>query len=605
MARAGTWINSHRIAAALIALFVLVAVTASGLGIAKATDQPDFCRTACHEMSPYAQAWEKGPHAGISCVECHVDPSATARVTHKVEALSEVWSHMQGGGTFPQPTPAEVPNERCIRCHEKIIVNDRGFSHADHAKRGDCQDCHSEAGHAVSVSALKAAGVYSGTEPTTTSSATAAVNAGAADLAGHVEVPCSRCHVMSQTECSNCHKPEHETAGPARKEAPCSTCHAPGAEFAFTHPNGTELTCDSCHVKPTDGHSYTGDCSSCHPSAGTSWKFAHTDRAQCGNCHPRPSNHSAGACTTCHKPGPKWAFSHPRVDEGCEKCHARPAAHRPGACTSCHTGGITWSFAHPGSSATCTRCHTQPAGHKGGTCTSCHPRVGASWAFSHPTKNRVCTSCHARPNGHRTGSCTTCHRVAASWSFRHPAGGDCTACHTRPSGHRSGTCTTCHRVGTTWSFRHPAASSTCTRCHTQPAGHRAGACTSCHSVGTSWAFRHPRQTSTCTSCHPRPSGHSAGQCSSCHRAGASWAYAHPASTSCASCHNAPSNHYGSSCASCHSPSRPWTQATFTHARIPGGEHTSRSFACANCHPRGYSSYTCIKCHSTSTGPRDD
>jgi hypothetical protein len=79
----------------------------------------------------------------------------------------------------------------------------------------------------------------------------------------------------------------------------------------------------------------------------------------------------------------------------------------------------------------------------------------------------------------------------------------------------------------------------------------------------------------------------------------SWKFKHPTSTSCASCHSAPRGHYGTACSSCHTPSASWGSATFNHPRVPGGEHTYRSFACANCHPSGYSSYSCLKCHDSN------
>jgi hypothetical protein len=84
----------------------------------------------------------------------------------------------------------------------------------------------------------------------------------------------------------------------------------------------------------------------------------------------------------------------------------------------------------------------------------------------------------------------------------------------------------------------------------------------------------------------------------------SWRFTHPSSRSCASCHKAPSGHYGSSCSSCHSPSKSWRSASFSHPRVPGGEHSYKSFACSNCHPNGYGSAVCTKCHGAG-GPDDD
>ncbi len=375
---------SKPVAIAIGVVVLLLAVVAF-VGIAKATDQPAFCRS-CHEMVPYHDAWAQGPHKDVSCIECHVDSGEVARLAHKFVALKEVVAHVQGDWEFPRETPPSVPNKRCLSCHAKVTVEQARFDHALHAKRGDCATCHSLVGHDVTVAALRDAGIYSGLVPATASvdaSTVAVVNGGQANLAGHVNVTCSRCHIMANTACSACHKPQHKPRGA------CSMCHAPGATFVFVHPK---------------------------------------DRPDCETCHTKPAKHTTipGKCTDCHK-----------------------------------QTGVAWSFKHPGKNATCATCHKPPA--------------------KHPT----------------------------------------------------------------------------------------GACTNCHGVGTSWAFRHP------------------------------------SSSKCSSCHKAPSNHFGSGCSSCHSPGRAWSNASFRHPGIPGGEHSYRSFACVNCHPNGFSSATCRKCHDSASGPRDD
>jgi len=371
----------------LITLVVvaLLIVGVAFVGIAKATDQPVFCRS-CHEMTPYHDAWSQGPHNEVSCIECHVDSGDVARLAHKFVALKEVVAHVKGDTLFPRETPPEVPDQRCLTCHAKVTVEQARFDHALHAKRGACAKCHAAVGHDVTVAALKEAGIYSGLVPATASvdaSTLAVVNGGQANLTGHVTVTCSRCHIMANTTCAACHKPKHK---------------------------------------------------------------------------PR------GACATCHAPGPKFVFVHPKNRPDCETCHKLPAKHT-----------------------------TLP-----GKCSDCHKKTGVAWSFQHPSKSATCTNCHKRP-----------------------------------------------------------------------AKHKAGACTSCHRVGTSWAFKHP------------------------------------SSSNCSSCHKVPSNHFGSNCASCHSPGRSWSSASIRHPGIPGGEHSYRSFPCVNCHPSGFSSATCRKCHDSASGPRDD
>lgn len=423
MTRVRGWYSRHK-APALILAGILTALIlgAAYVGVAKATDQPSFCRAACHEMEPYHAAWSQGPHKDVSCVACHVDPGPVAGLKHKVVALKEVGAHITGDTSFPRAGLADVPDERCTSCHESISADTTGFDHATHAGSGPCIQCHATTGHTVSAASLKAAGVYSGDTSQGASadaSTTAVVDGGKANLSGHKPVACSRCHVMAQTACSACHKPKHVARGA------CATCHETGGEFEFTHP---------------------------------------TDRTDCQTCH-------------------KTSATHTTIKAECVECHQE--------------AGEAWTFGHPGQAS------------------------------------------------------------------------DCESCHARPVNHRAGNCSSCHAAGTTWAFRHPGSGASCTSCHSRPSGHRSGSCTSCHSTGRSWAFRHP------------------------------------VSSSCNSCHRAPSGHYGSSCSSCHSPGKAWRSATFSHARIPGGEHTYRSFACVNCHPNGKSTHTCAKCHDSSSGPRDD
>lgn len=456
MARARTWIASNRFMAVFGGLALALALGAAFVGAASATNSPSFCRTACHEMQPYHDAWATGPHKNISCIECHVDSGQVARLKHKVVALGEVATHLRGDTSFPREVQASVPNERCVRCHSKIAVKRTGFDHAVHAKRGPCIQCHADAGHKVTVASLKAAGYYSGLTGAGASSesTTAIVGGGKANLPGHVAVSCSRCHIMSASACSSCHTPKH----PARGE--CTTCHATGAKFAFKHP-----------VDRTD-------CQTCHTPKATHTKTA------------RPTT----ACATCHKQaGVKWSFSHPAKGANCESCHARPAKHRSGTCTQCHQTGVSWKFKHPAARANCQSCHDRPSGHRPGGCTSCHS-VGSRWSFRHPGNGASCASCHNRPSGHRSGSCQSCHSVGSRWVFRHGSSGRCSSCHQAPAKHFGTSCASCHSPSRSWrsaSFRHPSipggqhrsTSFACIRCHPGD-GRGPGHYCSCHGSTT-------------------------------------------------------------------------------------------------------------------------
>ena len=312
--------------------------------VAIATDRSTFCRT-CHEMVPYYDAWAAGPHAqDAQCVECHVDPGLPARFAHKFVALGEVVAHFSGDTSFPRATPPDVPDARCIRCHDALPkTTDRGFSHEVHAEKGQCVTCHAATGHDVTTEALKAAGIFNASVETTTKPGEfATVDGGAANIKGHIKVACSRCHDMAKTGCPRCHKTD-SAKHPWKGD--CTECHKAGEKFAFTHPGAAD--CERCH-KPGDKHFKPASgklaaCKTCHTETSGDWKFNHPNsRADCAGCHKAPAKHYAGQCSECHhRTGDTWDFRHPAIEEHswkgqpCATCH--PKTYTEAYCT-CHGG---------------------------------------------------------------------------------------------------------------------------------------------------------------------------------------------------------------------------------------------------------------------------
>ncbi|NTW28466.1 MAG: hypothetical protein HGA39_03775 [Coriobacteriia bacterium] len=406
--------------------WVLLAILLAGVlimgaafvAVARATDAPSFCAT-CHEMKPFVAAWEHGTHSQTACVECHVDPGI-ARLTHKFVALGEVISHLRGNYSFPLATPPNVPDARCARCHPLVTVSIPGFSHDEHEQRGACTMCHMNAGHAVTTADLVAAGIYSGRSlPSTGTAGATSIDGGMADLAGHITVACSRCHVMSKIPCSSCH-----TASAAHKGRPkdCSLCHAPGSKFVFTHPvNRTD--CATCHTAPASHVTRPTNCAICH-QVGAAFVFTHpTARTDCTACHTAPASHAGRStdCAICHAVGTAFVFIHPTGRTDCVTCHPARASHtgRSTDCAVCHKVGPAWVFTHP-SRADCASCHAAPANHYGTSCVSCHTpsRPWASATFTHGAipggehtyRSFACVNCH--PNGYSTYTCAACHDSA-------------------------------------------------------------------------------------------------------------------------------------------------------------------------------------------------
>ncbi len=435
---------AHPVVAIMIFL-AFVGVAAGAVPAFRASERASFC-TSCHEMGPYYDAWAKGPHRLVECVECHVDAGALNHVSHKATAAKELWIHLTGDPRFPKGTAA-VPDARCLTCHASIPRSSGPrFSHKAHAKTGPCLTCHLDVGHRVPLAALVAAGVLkSGVETSRTPAAASA----ATTATLHTVVPCTRCHDLNAIACATCHKPAHKDRGE------CATCHRPGPRWVFSHPASAD--CASCHAAPQKH--FGASCASCHspsvPFART--VYTHTSDA-CGDCHAAPARHNtAAACAACHrKPGVSWAFSHPDTS-ACGSCHAAPAKHFGGACASCHHLGVAFAKAlYRHTSSGCASCHSSPAGHnRAVSCASCHKRPGVSWAASHPSSTS-CASCHRAPSSHYGTSCASCHKASVAWSsatFRHPSTGPkhtyrsfaCVKCH--PNGYASHTCVACHDSG--------------------------------------------------------------------------------------------------------------------------------------------------------------
>lgn len=341
------WVPVTSLAVIVVASLVLA-------WAAQATDHAAFC-TTCHEMGPYYTAWSTGPHKGVQCVECHVAPGLASRLSHKTAALREVRAHFAGDTALPKGG-VSVPNERCARCHAKVPDRLLGatsrFSHDAHERADACWRCHPETGHTVSSGAATAGVVPAKATPGT-------------GMAGHVAIPCVRCHDAASMPCEQCHAPRH------RERGACAKCHTPGPAWTFVHPGSSD--CVSCHDRPANHR--TGQCSTCH-KLGRSWTFAHPSSRECGSCHARPAKHSAGACISCHTPGSKWAFTHPS-GTSCASCHTAPAAHYGTTCASCHRPSVPFKqakFTHPSThhdytSFSCTQCH--PNTYAQASCT-CH-----------------------------------------------------------------------------------------------------------------------------------------------------------------------------------------------------------------------------------------
>jgi nitrate/TMAO reductase-like tetraheme cytochrome c subunit len=89
-----------------------------------------FCGTVCHTtMEPEYVAHQRGPHAQIECVQCHVGPGASALVQSKLAGTRQLFEVMTNRVPRPVPPPPELispARATCERCHwPERFIGDR------------------------------------------------------------------------------------------------------------------------------------------------------------------------------------------------------------------------------------------------------------------------------------------------------------------------------------------------------------------------------------------------------------------------------------------------------------------------------------------------
>jgi hypothetical protein len=105
-------------------LLILGALGAAGMGgtiqVIHWTETADFCGR-CHTMGPELQAHAAGPHARVTCGECHVEPGVEGWIKSKINGSRQLAEIVLG--TYPQPIPppehGALPSveDTCLHCH--------------------------------------------------------------------------------------------------------------------------------------------------------------------------------------------------------------------------------------------------------------------------------------------------------------------------------------------------------------------------------------------------------------------------------------------------------------------------------------------------------
>jgi len=114
----------HKNAFVIFTIATIIILFLSTLGSFEAyhiTESVAFCGTLCHEvMEPEHTAYQKSPHANVTCVECHVGSGASWYVKSKLSGLRQVYAVLTNDFSRPIETPLHdlrPARETCEKCH--------------------------------------------------------------------------------------------------------------------------------------------------------------------------------------------------------------------------------------------------------------------------------------------------------------------------------------------------------------------------------------------------------------------------------------------------------------------------------------------------------
>lgn len=105
---------------ALTIVNVVIVSLASYRGV-EYMDSVEFCGQVCHEvMQPEFVAYQDGPHARVTCVQCHIGSGAPWFVRSKLSGTRQVFAVLFNSHERPIPSPVEnlrPARDTCEQCH--------------------------------------------------------------------------------------------------------------------------------------------------------------------------------------------------------------------------------------------------------------------------------------------------------------------------------------------------------------------------------------------------------------------------------------------------------------------------------------------------------
>ena len=124
----GRRLRLPRSRAGLFALLLVLSgiggvATFSAVSLIQWTETADFCGR-CHSMAPELAAYEAGPHANVTCAECHVEPGISGWIKAKLNGTRQLVEMVLG--TYPTPIPppehTDLPSadDTCAHCHDPL-----------------------------------------------------------------------------------------------------------------------------------------------------------------------------------------------------------------------------------------------------------------------------------------------------------------------------------------------------------------------------------------------------------------------------------------------------------------------------------------------------
>ncbi len=112
--------NAATIFIVVTVVFIIMTVIGTNEGI-KYSESREFCGTMCHKaMNPEYVAYHHGPHAEVSCSDCHVGEGVDYFVKAKISGMRQLYKYITGSYNRPISTPItnlRPASQTCEKCH--------------------------------------------------------------------------------------------------------------------------------------------------------------------------------------------------------------------------------------------------------------------------------------------------------------------------------------------------------------------------------------------------------------------------------------------------------------------------------------------------------